>query len=449
MAMMTPDALRTSGYSLTLMAGLFFSGCVAPCEIEVRQDEADPNRVELVWPHTDDKPTVRYTVPGEPPQKASVEKDGNSWVSVIDKLPTLTDIQYQITGERIECDDSFETYDTSIKPIEVSVLQADQPDDWQYVVAVMMNGSSGKRAIIDREGRVRWSEAYSGNLGTSHIELFEDQMYYNVFHINRSIDESAVLHRPLLSDADRDTKMRTPGGHHAFAIKPDGTVAVPSVDVRPWTNPETNETMDLVGDRILEIAPDGTEREVFSIWDHEEPYIHEYWSSRFYGDLGKDWSHANALHYSAERDSYLISFGNISLVYEVDAQTGEPLMRISPDMVVDSAPFHFQHDTTWTEDGTLMMISYPRRMEAIAVEYRVDAEAGRLETVWEYNRGTGGTFLMGQARRLSNGNTWVNYAAMGEMREVTPDGEIVWQINTSLGTWFGNVTLTDTLPEAP
>ena len=60
-----------------------------------------------------------------------------------------------------------------------------------------------------------------------------------------------------------------------------------------------------------------------------------------------------------------------------------------------------------------------------------------------------GSTLLGQARRLDNGNTFLNFGGLGEMREVSPDGTTLWQLNTGLGAWFGNAVLLDTLPSLP
>lgn len=55
---------------------------------------------------------------------------------------------------------------------------------------------------------------------------------------------------------------------------------------------------------------------------------------------------------------------------------------------------------------------------------------GPAELVWEYDP-TGDerffSFFISGAQRLPNGNTLVNKGAGGHIREVTPDGTIVWE----------------------
>ena len=43
-------------------------------------------------------------------------------------------------------------------------------------------------------------------------------------------------------------------------------------------------------------------------------------------------------------------------------------------------------------------------------------------------------FAKGDVERLSNGNTLVTWSSAGEIQEVTPKNEVVWQVNTDLGS---------------
>ena len=67
-----------------------------------------------------------------------------------------------------------------------------------------------------------------------------------------------------------------------------------------------------------------------------------------------------------------------------------------------------------------------------------------MTKVWEYGEGEeiNGNFL-GQAMRLENGNTLVNFGGAGMLREVTPDGEVVWEVSNELGYVMGNGEMID------
>ena len=63
--------------------------------------------------------------------------------------------------------------------------------------------------------------------------------------------------------------------------------------------------------------------------------------------------------------------------------------------------------------------------------------------MWSDTEEQGGVSRLGQARRLKNGNTLITYGGGGVVREVTPEGEPVWELSTPLGTWLGNVSWVD------
>ena len=56
--------------------------------------------------------------------------------------------------------------------------------------------------------------------------------------------------------------------------------------------------------------------------------------------------------------------------------------------------------------------------------------------------------FLGQFSRLENGNRLINYGSAGVLQEVTEDGEVVWEVYSPLGYWFGNGEMLDSLYEA-
>jgi hypothetical protein len=59
-----------------------------------------------------------------------------------------------------------------------------------------------------------------------------------------------------------------------------------------------------------------------------------------------------------------------------------------------------------------------------------DGTYGPTELAWEYSPSGDEQFFswfISGAQRLPNGNTLVNHGANSRMREVTPDGEIIWE----------------------
>ncbi len=428
--------------TVMLLLSLTLLGCRPSCGVEVRYTDS-PHTVELSWTESGWSGALVYGYAQDLSRTAEVLSSGDVHTAVLTGLPALETIYYQLTIGGQECADVFTTnnLDPSLPGLTVALYDPAEAGSWQQLAGVAM-GESPALFVIDRFGNWLWEYPHDPDLISSAVALDGREVLYNTFSQDRTNDVGEV-HRLTLEGEVLDD-VRTEGAHHVFAMLPDGAIAYPSIDVREWINPKTGEKESVVGDRLMEISTDGVVREVFNIWDHEEPVEHDAWDSGFYPQ-GADWTHANAVNYDATRDSYLFSLAHMNVIYEIDRTTGEPMHRFSQDWVVSgSRVFEFQHDPNWTEDGTLLMVSYTDT-ESVAVEYAVDESADTLTEVWSYARDKDGTPLLGQARRLEGGNTFINYGGHGAMREVTPAGSLVWLLESDLGSWFGNAVLLDGL----
>jgi hypothetical protein len=178
---------------------------------------------------------------------------------------------------------------------------------------------------------------------------------------------------------------------------------------------------------------------------------HGDWDSNFYPQ-GHDWTHANALFYDEVTNTYLISFRNVSQVLEFDRATGQITRAFGgplADYPVDppEATFTYQHGAHWTDEGTLLLTSSGRAasgefddLETWASEFEVDPESRVLNEVWTYGRGEGlHAHALGEAHRLPNGNTLVNWGSEGLLREITPGGGVVWEMRAAGDAFFGRV----------
>jgi hypothetical protein len=435
-----------------LLVGLLgLSGCSRPCDAEITLGTDDAQSAQLVWKsRRASDVSLTFDGPGDDATRtAAVSSSDGAHAATLWGLPPLSEIAYSFTSAEKSCADVLTTagLPAGLPALTVPTWYDTNASSWRYIAGVAM-GESGTLFILDRQGQWRFHQVHETDITVSAVDVAEGMLWYNSFDQDRSNDIGEVHARPLLGDLDEVTDIRTQGAHHTFTRLPDGTIAFPSLDIRPWYDKEEGEEVDVVGDRILEVAPDGTVREVWSLWDHAEPTKHDAWDSGFYGDVGKDWSHANAVNYSPERDSYLFSLAHLDTIYEINRSTGETIQVFTQDSVTSGAVFNFQHDPGWTAEGTLLLISYPDEEPAMAIEYAVDAEGG-LSEIWSFQRETRGATLLGQARRLENGSTFLNFGGLGEMREVTAEGSTIWQLNAGLGSWFGNAILLDELPVVP
>ena len=236
-----------------------------------------------------------------------------------------------------------------------------------------------------------------------------------------------------------------------FAQLPNGTLAYLTMDIREWTDPDTGEVLDLIGDAIVEIAPDGVQETVFSVWDWMEPTPDEHFGGLSLYPQGIDWTHGNALHYSAERGSYLLSLANTENIMSIDRNTGELIDIYGAEGIAvseGSTPFNHVHDPNWlSNDNMLLFTASSNGLSSGAVEYELNESTGELTEVWSYGMDEGNyAVFLGQATRLDNGNTLINFGAGGTVREVTPEGDVVWQLSLPDGQSFSQGRLIHDLP---
>lgn len=271
--------------------------------------------------------------------------------------------------------------------------------------------------VLDRKGRVvwahetpksRWTTFMRISMDGTHI-LWDEQTYWAEY------DQGAnsSVHRWYL-DGTEIEEVATPGLHHAFTELPDGTLVWGAV---------SGSYEDLV-----KKAPGSDEVE--TIW----------YCQQFHRNNGAGSScQSNTLYHHQPTDTFLFSFYTTSTVVEIDHATGEELWWAGGvpggyEFVPSDIQFSWQHGVNWTEEGTLLLSTedtyYGSASETYAREYVVDHEAGTLEQVWAFGEG-GGVYAStaGEAHRLPNGNTLHNYGSASQVKEVTPEGDVVWHLD--------------------
>jgi hypothetical protein len=88
--------------------------------------------------------------------------------------------------------------------------------------------------------------------------------------------------------------------------------------------------------------------------------------------------------------------------------------------------------------------------ESRVLEYQLDFEQNLATEVWSYVADPiVYTFVLGEPKRLSDGSTFVNWSAAGQMDRVSEEGDATWKLNTAAGFIFGFNTLADSLYPEP
>jgi len=182
------------------------------------------------------------------------------------------------------------------------------------------------------------------------------------------------------------------------------------------------------------------------------------------GSVHDDWTHANALDYNAELDQIIFSSNYLSEVYVIDHGTTPFEARgASGDFIyrwgnpenygrgtADDRQLFNQHDVQWIRPGlpgtgnvlvfnngdgklqpysSVIEFATPLNEDGTYTLGNGDAY-GPQELAWEYAPTDDDIFFswfISGAQRLPNGNTLVNHGAKARVREITPEGRIVWE----------------------
>ena len=151
-----------------------------------------------------------------------------------------------------------------------------------------------------------------------------------------------------------------------------------------------------------------------------------------------DYSHMNSL--AIDYDGHIIaSVRNFNQIIKINRHTGDIIWRLGGlknefEFVNDEYQTAYQHDVrpvpgkpnhyTAFDNGNFRSPRFSR-----AVEFSLDTTLMTATKVWEYRLPNGSTEWLGNAQRLPNGNTHINWAdsSVPKATEVTPEGDVVYQ----------------------
>ena len=226
--------------------------------------------------------------------------------------------------------------------------------------------------------------------------------------------------------------------HHCFMIGLD----YHKVDMSKLVS-GGNTSATVIGNTVQELDKDHKVVFEWRSWDHFNitDAVHENLKASTI-----DYVHMNSI--AIDYDSNIvISSRHLSEVTKFDRKTGKIIWRLGGEnnqftFVNDPYGFSYQHDArpvpgkpnyyTIFDDGNYHSPQFSR-----VVEYVIDTLAKTATLVWEYRHNPDYyTYYMGNAQRLPNGNTFIDWAdnTLPKAYEVTPDGQTVYSANFEQNT---------------
>lgn len=280
--------------------------------------------------------------------------------------------------------------------------------------------------IFDRNGRIVWAWETPAMRATIHARVArtgtEFLLDYASFYAIFDGGEASQIAR-LKIDGTEVGLYDTPGLHHPFTDTPDGSL-IWGAHNGGWNT-------------LRRMGPDGDTEDIWSCAAFYEEIKHEDHNCS-----------SNTVTWDDASGHVLFSLYSADSVVEVDPESGESLRwfgHIPEAWAFDPehSAFWWQHGVHYTADGTMLVSAREARygQETVVREYELDEETETLVQVWTFGDGEGiyGP-EMGEAHRLGNGNTLHNYGSGARVREITPEGAVVWDLTFSSGTYLGRTT---------
>lgn len=355
---------------------------VDPAPVEITAVTAELSQeisavVTVTWQsNRADAGAVQFGVGEDTIGQATAALSDGVWQAVLVGIPADTTGWFSIGhGETWSEPESITTGTTTVLPAPVEV----SGDLAGFTLTTFMAPGSGKLhpVILNGQGEAIWWHTYDGDREgfSSRTVLAKDgqSIYYNVFHITLSEPRSfAGIVRASL-DGETVETIDLPENHHDFLIHDDGTIATMVFDRREV------DGQNVAGDAIVEVAPDGTQVEIWNAWDHLK------WdSSGTNTGGGTFWTLANSLEYDPDRDQYLMSARDRDSIIAIDRSTGTTAWILGgPDgTLATTDSFVGQHGFARDGDGLLVFDNRGAGDESRIIRYVIDAEAGTATTDW-------------------------------------------------------------------
>ncbi|HHO49356.1 MAG TPA: hypothetical protein ENK18_00430 [Deltaproteobacteria bacterium] len=343
-------------------------------------------------------------------------------------VPFDREIEYQIVAPSGEASDA-QWITTGARPetLPVPIVLHNDPGLWDPAspwLITSMNRDGDDRYgrwwifIMDREGQIVWAQETPRSWVSRHVSVDHDGRALLVDHDTfwTQLDGGATSQIVRMTlDGTIEHTYDTPGLHHPFVPLPDGVIA--------WGAARGND------ETLEQVDRDGVQEQI--------------WACSFFQGI-TDTSYtcgSNALWWDERTDHFLFSFWSTDTVVEIDRPSGTAVRwfgdlpgswRFDPP----KSQFWWQHGALFTDEGTLLVSTKDQQQgtETVVREYQLDEQTETLTEIWSFGQGRGvfGPY-MGEAHRLSNGNTLHVYGAGGQLTEATPDGSVAWEV-----TWEGD-----------
>lgn len=323
-----------------------------------------------------------------------------------------------------------------------------------YVLTSLLQAAESWMVILDRQGDVVWYYPATDGLSIPTTLPGRDGQSLLCTQNSREQDQDISTIQRVAVDGSSIIWTRARLAHHSFVELPGDRFAWIGLDFRNVT--VDGESLYLVGDTIWEIDEGAGEEdeptEVFNYFDDwGAPYrMCQHFDAEAYSSGAQDWTHANSLMYLEEQDQLFLMSKNLDHVLRIGHDSGQVLGQmggLESDVTSPTDDWWSHGHMSHLWDGGMVVFDNGYHHETshsrvVAYEW----EGDELRTTFSYKDPQGRFIeLLGDGRLLDNGNVLSAWTSAGIISELSPEGRVVWQAESELGTAVGRVTMLDSL----
>lgn len=346
---------------------------------------------------------------------------------------------------------TLESAPSGLPDVELSDVDEAQMQPGGFILLSVLQSKDTWVLILDRDADPVWYHKVEDRLAATTTKIGLDHQSVLVVQSDRAqVSDLGGVQR-LSLDGETQVLTRNLLGHHDVAELPDGDLAWPALDIRDGEI--DGEEALIAGDLIYE-APEGatdadTPTTRFSFWDdYRDPWlVCIHMNIEIYGTGALDWTHGNSLIYEPDSDSFYMMTRNLDALHKIDRQTGEiqwQLGGLYSDFTPTTSAATWSHghvSDVW--DGGMILFDngyHYEPQQSRILEIAWDEDAKTYEETWSFQEGDDLFVpLLGDARRLPNGNVLASWTSAGMLTEITRDGAVVWRLEGAVGNAFGRI----------
>lgn len=326
--------------------------------------------------------------------------------------------------------------------VDYTVVVTEYDPDRTFNGTTYFTSRDAKRILgVDLDGTIAWDFISTDNIAVGDANGFRYHEGNVVYIFKKKPMMVRVEDKKILFDGPREE------AHHSIIRTPHDTLMFLAGDPFEIDYPPWYPVTCVQGDVIKEI--DLNTREIVWEWrlrDHVDPIEHHNPDRRLYvGNGCLDWSHGNTVKffpdYRFDGKSYktvLYNSAGLDTFWMIDYATGDVLWSCGLHGTLgqpseDEEPiFAPAHEVDMVENNVFILYdngSHRQVKASRALKLRVDPVAGEVQEIWSWTYPLMYDWWGGDADELPNGNVLITNVEHGRLIEVTPDGDIVWDMH--------------------